>query len=297
MNFDNSWDAVLNPGKADVYFDVLSELPFEPTASAYSKINAWWLSEFSRLIYKQGADEAGGATGASRKEVLAGVKLDEVDFFNKGDTEAALIKPLDASAPQFAALILRGTNDPRDWLTNFNAIPERWPAGGFVHRGFAVAFELVRKEIAASLDKNVPSDCPLFLAGHSLGAALATLMASLRRPRALYTFGSPRVGDDDFGEILAGAPVFRVVNNRDVVTTVPPPLPFHHVGELHYITHGGEVLVNPDDETVARDRLKRDRLSFFSLDLRRLFLDAPEPFADHAPVNYVAHLESDLKRC
>ena len=234
------------------------------------------------------------ADGPTRKEVLAAVKLAEVDFFNKGDTEAALIKPLDTSAPQFAALVLRGTNDPTDWLTNFNAIPERWVGGGLVHRGFANAFDLVRENIIAAVDKNVPSNCPLFIAGHSLGAALATLTASLRRPRALYTFGSPRVGDDDFLETLAGATVFRVVNNRDVVTTVPPPLPFHHIGELHYISHEGGMLVDPDDETVARDRLKRDWFSFFFLDWKRLFTDAPEPFADHAAVNYVAHLERQV---
>jgi hypothetical protein len=243
------------------------------------------------LVYRQGADEIGGATGPTRKEILAAVKLDEIDFFNVGDTEAALVKPLETSSPQFAALVLRGTNDPRDWLTDFKAIPHRWAGGGLVHKGFADALHSVWDKVTASLDKNVPADCPLFIAGHSLGAALATLAAALRRPRGLYTYGSPRVGDDDFGETLAGVNNFRVVNNRDVVTTVPPPLPFHHVGELHYIAHEGGMLVRPDDETVAQDRLKRDRLSLSLFDLRKLFTNAPEPFADHAPVNYVAHLE------
>jgi triacylglycerol lipase len=294
MNFDNSWDAVLKPGDATVYFDVLSDTKFEADSPSYSKINAWWLAELCRLIYRQGTDEVEGAAGPSRKEVLARVNLDEVDFFNEGDTEAALIKTTGSSDVQYAALVLRGTNDPRDWLTNFNAIPKNWAGGGLVHKGFAKALDLAWDKVTASLDKNVPSDCPLFITGHSLGAALATLAASVRRPRALYTFGSPRVGNDEFGATLAGVNVFRVVNNRDAVTTVPPPLPFHHVGELHYIAHEGGMLVNPDDDTVARDRLKRDRLSFLSLDFRKLFTDAPEPFADHAPVNYVAHLERQV---
>lgn len=294
MNFDNSWDAVLKPGKATHYFDALGNSRFEPESSAYSEINAWWLAELCRLVYRQGADEDDDAAGPSRKEVLAGVELDEIDFFNEGATEAALVKPIEASAPQFAALVLRGTNDLRDWLTDFNAIPDSWAGAGLVHQGFARAFDLVWDEVTASLDKNVPSDCPLFIAGHSLGAALATLAASLRRPRALYTFGSPRVGDDDFGEALAGVRIFRVVNNRDVVTTVPAPVPFHHVGQLHYINHKGEMLINPDDDTVARDRLKRDWSALFDLDWKKLFTDAPEPFADHAPVNYVAHLERQV---
>lgn len=294
MNFDNSWDAVLKPGKATLYFDVLSDTRFEVDSSSYSKINAWWLAELCRLIYRQGPDEQDDAMGPTRKEVLAGVGLDEVDFFNEGATEAALVKPIEPSAPQFAVLVLRGTNDLKDWLTDLNAFPDSWAGGGLVHQGFAKALDVVWGEVTASLDKNIPEDCPLFIAGHSLGAALATLAASLRPPRALYTFGSPRVGDDDFGETLAGVRTFRVVNNRDLVTTVPAPIPFHHVGELHYINHKGEMLINPDDKTVAQDRLKRDWSRQFTLDWERLFTDAPEPFADHAPVNYVAHLERQV---
>lgn len=294
MDFDNSWDAVLKPGKATVYFDVLAHTRFEADATTYSKTNAWWLAELCRLVYRQGIDEVEGATGPTRSEVLAGVNLAEIDFFNQGNTEAALIKSNSSSAARYAALVLRGTNDPTDWLTDFRVIPAGWAGHGDVHKGFAKALEVIWDKVTGSLDKNVPADCPLFITGHSLGAALATLAASLRKPRGLYTFGSPRVGDKDFGATLSGVGVFRVANNRDMVTTVPPPLPFRHVGELHYITHEGGMLVNPDDDAVARDRLKRDRFSFASFDFKKLFTDAPEPIADHAPVNYVAHLERQV---
>jgi len=294
MNFDNSWDAVLNPGKATAYFDVLDQTTFEADATSYSKINAWWLAELCRLIYRQQADEVKGAKPPTRQQVLDKVGLDEVEFFNEGGTEAALIKTKGSRAVQFAALVFRGTSDLQDWLTDITVIPESWAGRGLIHEGFGEALKLGWAKITASLDKNVPSDCPLFIAGHSLGAALATLAASLRQPRALYTFGSPRVGDDDFGATLSGVNVFRVANNRDVVPTVPPPLPFHHVGELHYITHKGGMLVNPDDDTVARDRLKRDWFSVFSIDWKSIFTNASEPFADHAPVNYVAHLERQV---
>jgi len=294
MNFDNSWDAVLKPGKATTYFDALDQTMFEPDAPSYSKINAWWLAELCRLSYREEADEQNNAQPPTRQQALDKVQLKEVQFFNEGATEAALIKPKDSSAVRFAALVFRGTTDIKDWLTNVRIAPSPWAGRGLVHKGFAEALNLVWDKVAASINENVPSDCPLFIAGHSLGAALATLAASLRQPRALYTFGSPRVGDEEFGATLSGVRVFRVVNNRDAVTTVPPPLPFHHVGELRYIAHEGGMLVKPDDDTVARDRLKRDRVSLFSLDLTKLFTDAPEPFADHAPVNYVAHLERQV---
>lgn len=291
MEFDNSWDAVLKPGKATVYFDTHAESVFEGDSVSYSKINAWWLAELCRLVYRQGADEVSDATGPTRKEVLGRVKLEEVEFFNEDETQAALIKTGDSSQNRFAALVFRGTNELVDWLVDFDAIPESWSGAGLVHHGFANALESVWDKIKTSLGNNVPSDCPLFITGHSLGAALATLASSLLHPQGLYTFGSPRVGDRDFAAALSGVSVFRVVNNRDAVTTVPPPVPFHHVGELHYITHDGGILTNPSDEMVAKDRLKRDFLSLFSREWHHHFTDAPEYFADHAPVNYVSHLE------
>ena len=235
-----------------------------------------------------------GAKPPTRQQVLDNVNLQEIQFFNEGDTEAALVKTKSSSAVQFAALVFRGTNDLLDWVTDIKVVSKGWAGHGNVHVGFAKALELVWAKVTKAVDANVPSDCPLFITGHSLGAALATLAASLRPPKALYTFGSPRVGDTDFGKTLSAVKNFRVVNNRDVVTTVPPPLPLHHVGEMHYITHDGGMLTNPDDDTVARDRLKRDRIPFFSGDWHKLFTDAPEPIADHAPVNYVAHLERQV---
>lgn len=291
MEFDNSWDAVLKPGKATVYFDVLAKTKFEADATSYSKANAWWLAELCRLVYRQNVDEDEDAKGQTREEVLAGVNLHEVDFFNQDDSQAAIVKTTDASDVGFAALVLRGTDTPMDWAVNFRAIPASWRGKGKVHKGWSGALEKIWDKVVDSLKKNVPTDCPLFITGHSLGAALATLAASLTLPRALYTYGSPRIGDNDFAATLSSVPAYRVVNNRDVVTTVPPPLPFHHLGELHYITHDGGMLVNPNDDTVARDRLKRDHVSFFSRDWHKIFTDAPEPIADHAPVNYVAHLE------
>jgi len=120
---------------------------------------------------------------------------------------------------------------------------------------------------------------------------LATLAAARRPPQTLYTYGSPLVGDKVFVASLSRVGAYRVVNNRDVVPTLPPPLGYHHAGELHYITHDGSIVVNPDDVTVALDRLRRDGSAKLLRNLNGAFTDAPEFLADHAPVNYVAHLE------
>ncbi|HEU4388319.1 MAG TPA: lipase family protein [Blastocatellia bacterium] len=286
MDFDNSWEALLKPGEAGSYFEVHNGDPFRVDAPGYDGLNAWWLAELCRLVYRQGDDEVEHALSPVRNKILKRVGLEEQSFFNVDGTQCAIVKPRGSAGQPFKLLVFRGTDDLEAGLTDVNFILDDWSGPGQVHQGFRDAFEAVWKQVEQELDR---VDGPAFYTGHSLGASLATLAAALKQPRALYTIGSPRTGDAVFRDSLAGARIYRIVNNRDVVTTVPPAIGFHHVGELHYIAHDGRVLVEPDDNTVAADRLKRDQTA--SHDLKHFFTDAPEPLADHAPVNYVAHLE------
>ncbi len=287
MDFDNSWQALLDPGAATRYFDVHGQTRFEAEASHFSPLNAWWLAELSRLVYRRGVgDTRPPHKGRSRSEILADVGLQETPIMTER-AQAILIKPLSATAPQFKLLVFRGTDDLMDSLTDIDVMLDKWAGAGLVHQGINQAFETIWRQIEPQLT----GDSPLFYTGHSLGAALATLTAALKPPRALYTYGSPLTGNSDFTASLSGVPVFRVVNNRDVVTTVPPPLGYRHVGELHYVTHDGRIIVNPDNTTVALDRLKSDTTALLSREWHRHFTDAPEFLADHTPQNYVAHLE------
>src|SRR5436305_9618384 len=103
MDFDNSWDALLRPGEATVYFDgPPRQQPFQVAATAYSKINAWWLAELCRLVYKQGADEAPVSKGPPRPQVLRDVGLEEVDFFNTEGTQCNIVKTANPAVEQFA---------------------------------------------------------------------------------------------------------------------------------------------------------------------------------------------------
>ncbi|RMH32822.1 MAG: lipase family protein [Nitrospirae bacterium] len=291
MQFDNSWDALMKPGQATTYFDLDPLPPWQLSATRYSPKTAWWLAELSRLIYRQEKDELGSkAAPPTRNEILHRVGLEEVAFFNNGGMQGAVVRSQDTRR-SFNVVVFRGTHDLRDWLTNLNTMPGPWKPGGKVHKGFKQGIDFVWADIVDTLDG---LDGPTFYTGHSLGAALATLAASLRPPRALYTFGSPRVGNKAFAKTLDKVPVFRVVNNRDIVTTVPPdwpPFDYRHVGELRYIAHNDRMLVNPSSQSVAMDRLRRDASLARTTNAHRLFVDPPEPLADHAPVNYVAHLE------
>jgi len=289
MDFDNSWKALLKPGETTLYFDVHGWTKFQVDQPDFSSINAWWLAEFSRLIYRVGPQEAPlFPAGPTRREILNGVGLEELSFIRSEKAQCAVIKSIAGADPQYRALVFRGADEPINWLANLRVCLTRWAGAGHVHEEFRDAFETVWPGVERLLTED---DSPIFYTGHSFGAALATLAAARRPPQTLYTYGSPLVGDKIFIASLSGVRAYRVVNNRDVVTTLPPSLGYHHAGELYYITHDGSIVVNPDNVTVALDRLKRDSSAKFLRNLNRVFTDAPEFLADHAPANYVAHLE------
>jgi triacylglycerol lipase len=84
----------------------------------------------------------------------------------------------------------------------------------------------------------LPSNAMVTVTGHSLGAALATLLAldmtsNTNFPLALYTLASPRVGDlsfhNLFNHVVPNA--YRVANRLDIVPKTPPPLFYFHVGD------------------------------------------------------------------
>ena len=189
---------------------------------------------------------------------------------------------------QLAVVAFRGTDkdDPTDLADDINALKTPWERGGQVHAGFAGALADVRPRLEQAL-KTIP--CRMLFTGHSLGAALATLLASVKAPNALYTFGSPLVGDSGFVATLNGVNCFRYVDCCDIVTRIPPEeLGYQHVGDPYYIAQDRGVTFNPGNDFIKRDRLeafyeypcKYEAWKKENVGVREL--------ADHAPVNYVS---------
>jgi triacylglycerol lipase len=287
VDFDFSREALLEPGLSRDFFDAGYEVAFDPEGDNFNLQNALWLAELSRLIYRQERDENPAASGPKRSEILARVGLTEQLFVNNNGTQCALLGP---ATKKWTALVFRGTNAPDDWLINLEAQLTGWDEGGSVHKGFKEALNSVWPELESALEG---SAAPLFYAGHSLGAALATLAASKRPPAAVYTFGSPRVGNDLFVDSLGDQPIYRVVNGRDAVCQVPLPLPrigFQHAGQMYYLTQSGQLISDSGQLEMLMDQWKWE-LSEVPEERKRLFLDLPKIFTDHAPVNYVAHLQ------
>ena len=142
-------------------------------------------------------------------------------------------------------IAFRGTepNQAKDILADAKAWRKPAREKGLVHFGFAQALDKVYDNIVHWIDEQKLDDATITCTGHSLGAALATIMASRLDANELYTFGSPRVGDRHFVKEMNTDKVkhYRFVNNNDIVTRVPPPLLYRHHGELVYINHYGNV--------------------------------------------------------
>ncbi|XP_024532393.1 uncharacterized protein LOC112346842 [Selaginella moellendorffii] len=126
-----------------------------------------------------------------------------------------------------------------------------------------LAYDHISAELVTILRKH--RNAKLYITGHSLGGALATLFTAMlfynreenrvfysteddvaRRLAALYTFGQPRVGDKSFASFMdtsLNKPTmryFRVVYNNDMVARVPfdnSLFGFKHFGNSCYFTY------------------------------------------------------------
>jgi hypothetical protein len=129
-----------------------------------------------------------------------------------------------------------------------------------VHKGFYNVFLSVKDVLDGYIGRNA-ANREVIVTGHSLGGAVATLIAAYLRAEKninkimLYTFGSPRVGDRVFAEHFSKTfsfPCFRIVNNNDIVPKIP--LPYMDLRpEILLIPGGGPaklpfVLFNPLDD-------------------------------------------------
>jgi hypothetical protein len=118
----------------------------------------------------------------------------------------------------------------KDWVEDGKAELVKVPyASGLVHQGFSASLDSLWSGLVAAVRQLVPTQLPVVVTGHSKGGALATLAAMRLRsegvttPDAVYTFGSPRVGDTPFTTAYnAVISQWRFENDDDLVPHLPP---------------------------------------------------------------------------
>lgn len=289
--------------------------------AAYSDRTAWLMAELSRLAYRK--FEADEAERGDLVAALADAGLELVGPFDARDTGT---QGFVAVAPgRFAVLVFRGTEkDFKDIRADLDARFMK-SASGRAHRGFVTAYDSAADQIRSLLDK-VSTDLPLYVAGHSLGGALATVAGSdLARQRvvaACYTFGSPRVGDAEWSDGVK-IPVYRVVNGADGVPMVPlsgfarwlldhvPEVPglgmlkrpfaalkkkgyvgYQHVGDLRFLAGDADLPVLKTGSAALFARWRTVAVSFVGGALRLSLARFSGYFRDHAVAEYTARLRT-----
>lgn len=182
-------------------------------------------------LVRQARTTAGGSNELLRSVLSAGgFDLKGVLFDPATDTQGFVATRQANDGQAMAVVSFRGTQQVRDWMTNLqiDKVPvtgrnaEDRRTLGSVHSGFNRAFLSVQNQVLQHLKG--AEELPLYVTGHSLGGALATLATwhlSGDQLAACYTFGAPRVGDDGLMNRYR-TPIYRIVNGADPVPCVPP---------------------------------------------------------------------------
>lgn len=310
----------MTTASSPLYFANVEHIALPTGGDGYQPHTAWWLAQCSRLAYDC---KLNIATNLKR------VGFDGIYFFDTDGTQGFLALHPGDQRP-FAVLAFRGTEKNYiDILTDIIILRTKLPdvedkeygeGPFFAHAGFLRAFQHVwGSALSDTVLNQIPSSewvgargisniihekihnqwRPLFVTGHSLGGALATLTAyhatTYHDTTYLYTFGSPRVVNRvlsrKINDTLKGR-AFRCVHGDDIVPRVPPLLNYTHVDELVYFDPArGRVPVKGHmrNDVLVILLLHLDAFLFFiTLKLRK-----PKTTLDHAIANYIQAVERD----
>ena len=171
------------------------------------------------------------------------IKYSSVKFFTNDSAQGYGIVMSDR-----IVIALRGTEptQAKDMLADIKTWPSESDTVGKVHAGFKAEIDKLYPAITKWLKPK--GNKKLIITGHSLGAAMATILASRLKPTSpdlvLYTFGCPRTGNKEWGVQFANIEAYRFVNNNDIIPQVPMLGYYRHVGELNYITYDFKILTD-----------------------------------------------------
>lgn len=248
----------INPPVEDYpYFK--ADASFDPRASGYSAVNAWVLAETSLLAYEK-HDFIARLFPAPGRGPLAGFTFESVS--QDEDSGCFLLHRDDCIIVAFRGTRVPGLVSPaafketfpghlKDVVTDIQFKPKGFKRGR-VHHGFLEAYVDSAPDLPQKIrDKIGDRETAVWFTGHSMGGALANLaVADLGDFQGLYTYGCPRVGDEDFAEDVQDRH-YRFVHHDDLIARVPPPLElpgpepitYTHAGSVVFIDRNGAVRV------------------------------------------------------
>lgn len=153
----------------------------------------------------------------------------KVCVYNYEEMQASL-----AEFDDFAVVSFRGIEKwgelkiiLRFWKKDFSNIK--------AHAGFVDSIKKISRSLIKDLEE-LPRDKRLIFTGHSMGGALAMLLALHFEPTEVCTFGTSKIaGGPEFRKHYDGVKVRRIMTEGDFVGYLPPYLPgisnYEHIGD------------------------------------------------------------------
>ena len=172
---------------------------------------------------------------------------------SRADDEVSIGLICQVNQSSDVVIAIRGTEGILEWVhdAEFDQVPCPFLAGaGHTEDGFTAMYESLRTGAEPDSPTVVTALAKLAfphpvssvtICGHSLGGALATLLAldvaanTVFTEPAVYSYASPRTGDSlfasTFDQVVSNS--YRIANRLDIVPALPPPLDYEHVLNPH----------------------------------------------------------------
>ena len=188
---------------------------------------------------------------------------------DRGNSRVSIGLVLQASTSGDVVIAIRGTEGIQEWIHDAQFLPKPYPfmaAAGNTEDGFTDMYQSMRTGVdpaSPTVVQALPklqfprAVTSLTICGHSLGGALATLLAldvavNTSFTPAVYTYASPRTADPQFVSIYNHAVpnTFRIANRLDLVPKLTLPPLYDHVLGLNELTSATiippRILIKPE---------------------------------------------------
>jgi triacylglycerol lipase len=246
-------DYAVVPAPATAVFDA-----FDAHATGHSWTNAYLLSLLSWLAYAD--DDIVRTQAAAWGLTMAPDGIVDVVtpyFVGASGSTQALV----ASNASSVFVAFQGSTSAhflQDWFDNdLDLTPQpafHWGTGVVLHHGFAEAAAIAYDAVKARIGAHLAAGRKLWITGHSLGGAVATLTAYRLRheddtvTQGMHVFGTPPVGNPFWASAFAAkvGNAHRWNIEHDPVPLILPPPAFVHVGVRNNLyANGNHVLADP----------------------------------------------------
>jgi hypothetical protein len=179
-------------------------------------------------------------------------------------------------------IAFRGTWNLYEWMNNFKIKQVSYETGKkdfdnlpsfmednpdiMVHKGFITTYDEVKQGIFDTINeikKKYTNDMKICVTGHSLGAAIATILGldlavSGYPDTQIYSFASPRVGNVELSNRMIDEKVdhYRIINTEDAITQMPlsvSPNFSKHDDPFFYIHNGLEYKFTDPNKSISNN--------------------------------------------